>query len=111
MAKKIAIELTSAIAIGGKVKSRGSVVSVDEKLAKNILQRGKGNLHAGALVGTTDDGEETAVAPRSEHTVAELKDIAAEYEIAGASSMNKEQLIEAIEAFENGDADEKGGEE
>lgn len=114
MAKKIALELTSAVVIGGKIKPRGpDPVFVDAKLAKNLLQRGKANLHGShvaPMVGTVD-GEETEVAPLEEHTVPELKEIAAEYEIDGAASMNKAQLIEAIQAAEAGDADEKGGEE
>jgi len=113
MAKKIEIKLTSAVVIGGKIKTRGSVVTVDEKLATNLLQRGKANLHDTIIapIAGTFDGEDVEDAPLDDHTVPELKEIAAQYEIDGVASMNKAQLIEAIQAAEEGDAaDEKGGE-
>jgi hypothetical protein len=101
MSKKIALELTSAVVIGGKVKTRGTPVNVDTKLAKNLLQRGKATL-ADAPVPSPEPDDNTAV-PLDKHSVADLKVIAAEYEIEGADKMNKAQLIEAIEAVENGD--------
>ena len=101
--------------IGGKIKTRGSVVTVDEKFATNLFQRGKANLKdtiVAPISGTFDgdDDDDVEDAPLDDHTVPELKEIAAQYEIDGAASMNKAQLIEAIKAAEDGNADEKGGE-
>ena len=101
MSNKIALELTSAVVIGGKVKPRGSEVHVDAKLAKNLLQRGKAKLADGPAPSPEPD-ENTAV-PLDKHSVADLKVIAAEYEIEGADKMNKADLIAAIEAVEADD--------
>jgi hypothetical protein len=41
MKNTIALKLTAAIAIAGKIRKAGSIVEVDEALAKNLLHRGK----------------------------------------------------------------------
>lgn len=109
MAKTYDIKITSAIAIGGKIIPAGEIVAVDERTAKNLLHRGKGELpqggadprrKAGPISTQAAPGDEK---PLAEHTVAELKEIAAELEIEGADGMKKAELIEAIEANEAGE--------
>lgn len=84
--KQVKLKITSAIAIGGEIKPAGSVVTVPEGLAKNLMHRGRAELVTAAGDGLGDK------------TVAELKVIAEELEIDGAANMKKGTLIEAIEA-------------
>lgn len=43
-AKEIAIKITSAIVLGGEVVRPDTVITVTEREAKNLLQRGKAEL-------------------------------------------------------------------
>jgi hypothetical protein len=94
-AKKTSILITSAVVIEGKIippkQGNKSVVTVDEAVAKNLMNRGKAELHT-----SDDDGDK----PLSKHTVPELLDIAEDLEIDGAAKLKKPELIAAIEAAE-----------
>jgi hypothetical protein len=61
--KKIKVEVLSAFALAGVIKIPGtakapSEVVVDEKLAKNLLRRGKVKLAEGASFGDEGDDED-----------------------------------------------------
>lgn len=121
------VDITSAVVLDGEIVTAGRTVRVDDKTARNLLHRGKARLAAGVPAPARGDGpigtdgrggavrqgaavpadEPDAAAPLSEHTVAELREIAGEYGIEGASGMRKAELIEAIEAAEEED---QGGE-
>ncbi|WP_171178649.1 Rho termination factor N-terminal domain-containing protein [Ruegeria sp. HKCCD8929] len=94
--KQIDIVLTAAIAIGGKIQRPGAELTVAEDFARSLLERGKAKLATGEGDGDGDDEDK----PLDAHTVAELREIAKEYEIVGADKMKKPALIEAIEAAE-----------
>lgn len=91
--KQVKIKITSAVGIRGEIKKPGTVITVAEDIAKNLLQRGRAEL---ATKGTDDDGDKDL----SDFTVPELKARAAELEIDGADTMKKAELIDAIEAAE-----------
>lgn len=54
--KQVKLKITSAIAIGGKIQRPGTVVSVAEDVAKNLLHRGRAELATAAAEDTGDDG-------------------------------------------------------
>lgn len=83
--KLVNLKITSAIAIGGEIKTAGTIVNVPEELAKNLMHRGRAELATAAGDGLGDK------------TVPELKAIAEELEIDGAANMKKGALIKAIE--------------
>lgn len=65
--KKIKIDVLSAFTLGGAIQVAGSTkepnsVEVDEKLAKNLLRRGKAKLSEGAsfAAAETDEDEDEA---------------------------------------------------
>lgn len=93
--KSVLLKLTSAIAISGAIAKAGEVVEVTELEAKNLLSRGKGVLHDEQHA---DEGDFDL----SKKTKDQLLEIADQLEIDGAAKMNKAQLIEAIEAADNG---------
>lgn len=94
MAKQIKLKVTSAISIDGKIIPAGKSLTVDEPLAKNLLQRGKAEL---STVKADEDGGDGGKKPLGKMTVDELKAEAKELGIEGADSMNKAKLIAAIE--------------
>ena len=53
--KQVKIKITSAIAIGGKIKTPGTIVTVSEDIAKNLLHRGRAELATAAAEGA-DEG-------------------------------------------------------
>jgi hypothetical protein len=83
--KNVKIKITSAVAIGGEIKRPGTVVTVAEELAKNLLHRGRADL-------ATGEGK-----PLSKMSADELKALAVTLEINGADGMKKAELIEYIE--------------
>lgn len=89
--KLIKLLVTSAFAVNGKIVNPGSEITLPESDAKNLLQRGKVEL----ADGDADEGNWL-----ESHSVAELRELAAEYEIEGAAKMKKPDLIAAIEAAE-----------
>lgn len=97
--KSVLLKLTSAIAIGGAIAKAGEVVEVTELEAKNLLARGKGKLHDEQPADTDD-------LDLSKKTKDQLLEIADNLEIEGAAKMTKAQLIEAIEAADNGEQEE-----
>lgn len=101
MAEKLyLITLTSAAVFDGAVRVSGETVECDEATAKSLLHRGKGNL-AEASESTSDDGGDEK--PLADHTLDELRHIAAEYDIDGISKMKKADIIAAIEHAEAGE--------
>lgn len=97
--KSVLLKLTSAIVISGVIAKAGEVVEVTEHEAKNLLARGKGELHGEQLADEVD-------LDLSKKTKDQLLEIADNLEIEGAAKMNKAQLIEAIEAADNGKEEE-----
>jgi len=93
MAKKtLTLKCTSSFVAGGKIIAPGGVVpNVPEQEAKGLIRRGK------AVLAESDGQEAPAL---SDLSVSELKTLAAEYDIDGADSMKKAQLIAAIEQAE-----------
>lgn len=97
--KSVLLKLTSAIVISGSIAKAGEVVEVTELEAKNLLARGKGELHGEQPADEVDFD-------LSKKTKDQLLEIADNLEIEGAAKMNKAQLIEAIEAADNGEKEE-----
>lgn len=97
--KSVLLKLTSAIAISGAIAKAGEVVEVTESEAKNLLARGKAKLH-------DEQPEHADDVDVSKMTKDQLLVIADQMEIEGAAKMNKTQLIEAIEAADNGQDEE-----
>lgn len=91
MSRNYTLKLTSAIAVDGEVMKAGSIVEVSEIEAKNLLSRGKAELH----------GEQTE-GPRdlSAMTKDELRELAEQLQITVDSKWNKAQLLEAIEHYD-----------
>ena len=52
--KQVKIKITSAVAIGGEIKRPGTVVTVAEELAKNLLHRGRAEV-------ATSDADDASV--------------------------------------------------
>lgn len=92
MSRTFVLKLTSAIAVEGEVLKAGSLVEVSEIEAKNLLSRGKAELH----------GEQEGDLPRdlTEYTKDQLKDLAEQLQITVDSKWTKNQLIEAIEHYD-----------
>lgn len=97
--KSVLLKLTSAIVISGAIAKAGEVVEVTELEAKNLLARGKGVLNDEQPADEVD-------LDLSKKTKDQLLEIADNLEIEGAAKMNKAQLIEAIEAADNGQKEE-----
>lgn len=97
--KSVLLKLTSAIVIAGAIAKSGEVVEVTELEAKNLLARGKGVLNDEQPADEVD-------LDLSKKTKDQLLEIADNLEIEGAAKMSKAQLIEAIEAADNGQEEE-----
>ena len=97
MVKKLTvlIALTSAVAIDGEIRVAGTEVEVDQDLVKDLLARGRGVLVEEAdFTQAADDEIDLA-----KMTKAQLVEFALhEYEIELDASLNKDALIEAIQA-------------
>lgn len=94
------LKLTSAIVIDGEVMKSGALVEVTEAEAKNLLSRGKAELHS-------EQPADESHFDLSKMNKGQLLEIADNLEIEGADKMNKAQLIEAIEAADNGQKGDK----
>lgn len=95
-AKLVAVFITSAVVIDGKIVSPSDKpVDISEKLARNLLHRGKAKL-ATAESASGDDEKELA-----DHTVKELKAILDEYGVEYDDKANKAALIELVEKAES----------
>ena len=97
MVKKltVVIALTSAVAIDGEIRVAGAEVEVDQDLSKDLLARGRVVLVEEAdFTQAADDEIDLA-----KMTKAQLVEFALhEYEIELDASLNKDALIEAIQA-------------
>ncbi len=96
MAQKIYIKLTSGIALAGQVKRPGAVVEVDEKTARQLLQRGKGELIGGQP--ESQSAQDPQPRDLSALTVAELRELVPD----APSRATKAELIALIEAGDAG---------
>lgn len=85
------LKLTSAIAVDGEVMKAGSLVEVTEIEAKNLLSRGKAELH-----GEQKDAPRDLTALNKD----ELRDLAEQLQITVTDKMTKAQLLEAIENYD-----------
>lgn len=65
------VTLTSAIAIGGKIKKAGSTIEVDNKLAADLVRRGKAQAYVEAEEGEAEGAD--AKAPAAKKTAAATK--------------------------------------
>ena len=93
--KKFALTLTSAVCLDGKVVPANEEVSVPEKIAKNLLRRGKA-----VLADSQPEAEEDLDGMK----VAELRQVADDLGIEGHGDMKRAELIEAIKANEQDEA-------
>lgn len=96
MAQRFTIRLTGGVALNGQVKRPGDTVTVDEKIARDLLRRGKGIL--------TDQVEQESAEKSEEDlnalTVAQLRERVPD----APARATKGELIALIE----GVADEGG---
>lgn len=101
--KSYFLKLTSAIVIDGKIVTRGAIVEVNEREAKNFLARGK------AVLATVEDGIEPDDEPANDDepqvdltrlNKAQLVEVAKSKGIEGADGMTKAELFDAIAASE-----------
>lgn len=91
--KRFHIKLTGGIALIGQVKRPGDVIEVDEKLARQLLHRGKGELF------NAEPPSQAAAEPVSEYmsmTVAQLRALLPD----APARANKAELIALAEATE-----------
>lgn len=91
------VRLTRALVIEGRVRRSGSVVSVTERAAKDLLTRGKATLEP---VAVSDGASLPAI---EDLTVAELREMAAAYGLAVPAKASKADLVAMIKAFETGE--------
>ncbi|MEN8282611.1 hypothetical protein [Acinetobacter gerneri] len=91
MAKKLVlIALTTAVVFDGVIRKAGEQIEVEEQMAKELLYRGRGTL----VESDSDEDEEVELAKM---TKAQLIEFAKnEYQTDLDTSLNKDQLIEAI---------------
>lgn len=97
MVKKVStvlIALTSAVAIDGEICVAGSQVEVDQDLAKDLLNRGRGTLVEVSDEHGSDTGAEEI--DLTKLNKAQLVELAVEYGIESPDSFTKAQLIEQI---------------
>lgn len=88
-AKTFSLKLTSAIALGGQIRTAGAIVDVDEATAKNLLHRGK------ALVATADDGQAEPEAPAGDEAATKAAADAAAADQAAKDAAAKEAADKA----------------
>ena len=95
--KKYHIKLTGGIALGGQVKRPGEVIEVDEKFARQLLHRGKGELV---------DGEHSAepVTNWNSLTIPELRALLPD----APARANKAALVALAEAAAAAEAEAQG---
>lgn len=92
---QVVIKLTSAVVIGGKLCLPGEEVEVSQKLAVDLLHRGRGTL-VQADEPLSADGDNDDVVDLTKLTKAQLVEQATAWHIDGADTMTKQQLIDAI---------------
>lgn len=93
--KTIDLKCTSAFFVRGKMITKDKIVQgVPEADALNLIRRGKA-----VKVESEEDGAEAPAL--KDLTVAELRDVANEYDIEGTAEMKKAELIEAIQKVES----------
>lgn len=86
MEQTFTLKITSAIAIGGKIRRPGAIVSLPSRDAVNLLERGKAELHSGPILEAeveTDAADAAAAAAAAE---AEAKAKADAEAVAAAAS-------------------------
>ncbi|BBF76061.1 hypothetical protein [Acinetobacter ursingii] len=92
--KTIVIALTTAVVISGEIHKAGDQIEVDEALAKDLLNRGRGTL----VEADHEDNQDIEI-DLAKMTKAQLLEFAQhEYELELDASLTKEKLIEAIQA-------------
>ena len=91
------VKLTSAIAHEGLIRKKGSVLEVDEPLARDLLRRGKAELFEDQSIDDQSAAPEINIEKMSK---AQLVSLADGLEIENASSMNKPDLLAAIKKYQ-----------
>lgn len=66
MEQTFTLKITSAIAIGGKIRRPGAIVSLPSRDAVNLLERGKAELHTGAITEAEVEAIEAIAQPATE---------------------------------------------
>lgn len=91
------VKLTSAIAHEGLIRKKGSVLKVDEPLARDLLRRGKAELFEDQSIDDQGAASEINIEKMSK---AQLVALADGLEIKNASAMNKPDLLAAIKKYQ-----------
>lgn len=95
MSKSYYVLLTSAISFGGSISKAGEVIEVNENEMKNLIHRGKGELHSEQPFSADDANPDIMNMNK-----AALVELALERGVENASKLTKDQLIEAIKDVE-----------
>jgi crotonobetainyl-CoA:carnitine CoA-transferase CaiB-like acyl-CoA transferase len=103
-AKKFFLKIVSSVAMNGEIICAGSIVEVDELVAKNLIARGKAELATEDDAPTPEPVEAEAEikdeidALLAEMTKAELTEFAKQFGVEVKSKDTNAQIIEAIKA-------------
>lgn len=100
--KKFQVKLTGGIVVGGQIKRPGDIVEVDEKFARQLLHRGKGELHGAPEPEPVAEGAEDQRGDWSAMTVAELRALLPD----APARATKAELIALAEAAETAGDDD-----
>lgn len=101
----ITIKATSSFVGPNGIVLPNATVEVSDALARDLIGRGKAIAVAAPV--TLEDGEE--IADLDECSDDELRDIAKEYKIKGATRLDRAALLEAIRAHEAAAVANAGG--
>lgn len=94
------LKLTSAIAHEGAIKKKGSIIEVDEQLARDLLRRGKAELHQDSAEQFEADPQGAPEINLGKMNKTQLVALAEGLEIEGAAGMNKIDLLAAIKKYQ-----------
>ena len=94
MNEKIYLKVTSAVVIGGEIQKAGAIVEVDERVAKDLLQRGKAEpASSDDQVSMVDEAEAEAAAKAD----AEAAEAVAKAEAEAEAKASKKAKAEPTE--------------
>lgn len=92
----VEIKLTSGVAIGGEVYRPGASVSVSNKMARDLIARGKAE-----VVGVMPEADAAPAEPE-EYTDEALRELAEEHGLRLGRKFNREKWLAAVKAYEAG---------
>lgn len=96
--KSYSLKLTAAIVLNGAIQKAGTVIDVDEALARNLVQRGRAEP---IKFDGGDSGEQEVNIGKMKKP--ELVELATEYGIEDADGLTVDQLREAIKEANEAD--------